>query len=169
MSRTNVTVINVNVTNFQAAYTNLGLGPIPAGTTVSSAVSTILAKLRDNLQKDWPTRYEPFATEQEDGAIMTPWKDNVPGTAPKCVIDTINLDFEAWGLPVDDKTINLMAKEITQQISNHGGAYGTFYGKSRIAASETIQWGLGFTTAVVVDKPEQIGIIYSFSAVLSLS
>jgi hypothetical protein len=169
MSKTDVKIINVNVTNFQPAYTNLGLGPIPAGTTVDSAVFAIQNKLKENLEKSWPKKYDPFTAEQEDSAIMTPWKDNIPGTAPQCVLDTINLDFEAWGLPVDPKTITLMAKEITQQISNHGGTYGTFYGKNQIAGSETIQWGLGFTTAVVVDKPEQIGIIYSFSAVLSLS
>jgi hypothetical protein len=169
MSKTEVKIINVNVNNFQAAYTNLGLGPIPAGTTLDSVVKDIKVKLTDNLEKSWPKKYEPYTAEQVDGAIMTPWKDNIPGTAPQCVLDAISLDFEAWGLPVDTKTITLMAKEITQQISNKGGEYGTFYGKSHIAAAETIQWGLSFVTAIVVDKPEQIGIIYSFSAVLSLS
>lgn len=159
--------ITVNVTNFKPAYESLGLGPIPAGTTTDAAVNQIQSKLNDLLKDGWPKTYETYDESQADSAIMSPWKNNVPGTAPTCVTDAIRLDFQSWDLPVDENTITLMAKEITQQISNHGGNKGTFYGKHRIA-SETIQWGISFISAIVVDNPEELGIIYAFSAVLSI-
>lgn len=166
MSRT--TNITVNVINFQPAYTSLGLGPIPAGTTPDDAVATLQKKLGKDLQTNWPSTFEPYNSMQEDSGVMAPWKANIPGTAPKCATDAIALDFEAWGLPVDHPSITLIAKEVTQQISNHGGNMGVFYGKSRIAGSTTIQWGVSFTTSVVVDKPEEMGIIFAFAAVLAI-
>jgi len=166
MSRT--TNITVNVINFQPAYTSLGLGPIPAGVTTAAAVTTIQKALGKKLGSKWPSAYEPYNSAQEDSAVLAPWKNSIPGTAPKCATDAIALDFEAWGLPVDHPAITLIAKEITQQISNHGGNTGVFYGKSRIAGAETIQWGVSFTTAIVINKPEEKGILYAFSAVLSI-
>lgn len=168
MAQVNSTSITVNVNNFQPAYSSLGLGPIPAGTTVDSAVKTIQTALEKMLGDNWPKSGYGSAPTQTDSAIMAPWKANIPGTAPKCVIDAIKIDFKAWGLPVDDNAITLMAKEITQQISNHGGNTGTFYGVSHVTSSETIYWGVSFTTAVVVDNPMETGIIYGFGAVFSL-
>jgi len=169
MAKVSVTNINVNVNNFAPAYKSVGLGAIPAGVNVSTVVKTIEKQLFKDLKTNWPASYADFDSSQEDSAIMAPWKDNVPGTAPKCVTDAITLDFQNWGLPVDKPTITNMAKEITQQISNNGGLSGTFYGKMQVAGSETIYYGIGFATAVVVNNPEEKGIIYVFSSSLGLN
>jgi hypothetical protein len=166
MAQVNVTNINVNVQSFQAAYTNLGLGPIPPGTTVSDAVAAVQKKLAGMLQDKWPKNHSHNDGTNEDSAVMAPWSANIPGSAPKCATDAISLDFKNWNLPVDSATITDMAQEITQQISNHGGVGGTFYGLTKIASSK-LYWGVGFQAAPVVDgPPEQLGIIYAFSAVV---
>ncbi|MFT5847060.1 MAG: hypothetical protein ACJARX_002439 [Psychroserpens sp.] len=46
IAKVSVTNITVNVNELQTAYTNCGLGSIPAGTTVSGAVAAIDAKLK---------------------------------------------------------------------------------------------------------------------------
>jgi hypothetical protein len=169
MAKVTVTNINVNVNNFQQAYTDLGLGPIPAGTKLDVAVPAIFAKLGTLLQTGWPANFGTYIASQEDSAIMSPWTANVGGTAPQCVIDAITLDFTSWALPVDSNTITLMAKEITQQIVNKGGDTGTFYGRTVLAGSEMMYWGVAFTTAIVVDSPEQTGILYAFTANLGIN
>lgn len=166
MAQVNVTNITVNVNNFQSTYNNLGLGPIPAGTTVSDAVSKIQSVLSGLLVKQWPASFPSNDAAQEDSAIMAPWSANVPGSAPDCVTQAIGLDFKNWDLPSDNGTITSMAQEITQQISNHGGEKGTFYGQTKIASSR-IYWGVAFASSIVVDNPEELGIIYAFTAVVA--
>jgi hypothetical protein len=169
MAKISVTNITVNVNEYAAAYKANGLGDIPAGTTVSDVVGNIDKKLKKDLAASWPSAFEPYASYQTDNAIMAPWKNNVGGQAPKCVTDAITQDFSSWELPVDKATITGMAKQITQEIANNGGLTGTFYGKHQLGGAETIYWGVAFTTAPVINNPEEMGIIYAFSAVLGLN
>ncbi|WP_353780097.1 hypothetical protein [Winogradskyella sp. 3972H.M.0a.05] len=169
MAKVSVTNITVNVNEFQEAYSRLGLGQIPAGVTVSTVVSKIEAKLAKDLSGSWPDAFPAYASYQEDSAIMAPWKANVAGKAPKCVTQAITQDFTSWDLPVDTNTITEMAKQITQEVANNGGLSGTFYGRSQLGGAETLYWGVGFATAPVINQPEEMGIIYVFSAVLGLN
>ncbi len=168
MAKVSVTNITVNVNKFQPAYNHFGLGPIPAGTKIDQAVATIQRQLKKELSDNWP-KANPSPKYSPDAAIMAPWKNNVAGTAPKCVTDAISQDFTTWGLPVDKNTITEMAKQITQEISNSAGLNGYYYGQSALGASETIYWGVSYISAVVVDKPEEYGIIFAFSASLGLN
>ena len=168
MAKVSVTNITVNVNNFQAAYNHFGLGPIPPGTKIDKVVATIEGVLKKDLTSNWPSA-NPKPTYDPDTAIMAPWKDNVAGTAPKCVTDAISQDFGSWGLPVDKDTITEMAKQITQEISNNAGLKGEFYGQSTLGAAETIYWGVSYVSAIIVDKPEEYGIIFAFNASLGLN
>jgi hypothetical protein len=164
-----VTVINCNVTNLQPSYTSLNLGPIPAGTTTDQAAKTVRKALVDLMDTNWPATYPSVPSNQQDSGIMQPWADNVSGTAPACAVAQITTDFKAWSLPFDKNTFSAMAVQITTEIAAQGGDTGTFYGQTNISGSETIYWGVGYTTAVVIDDPETTGIIYSFRAVLGIN
>lgn len=166
MSKINVTDLQVHVSNFQQAYNDLGLGPVSAETTVSNALSRIETALIETLTSKWPVTYAPIISHQEESAIMAPWSANIPETAPQCVINAITTDLETWALPVEKHAIKIIAEEITMHISNHGESTGTFYGKTQLTSSEVIQWGVGFTTSVIMNEPRQKGIIYAFTAVL---
>lgn len=168
MAKVSVTNITVNVNNFQSAYDHFGLGRIPAGTKIDKAVATIMRSLKKELSDNWP-KANPTPSYAPDAAIMGPWKANAAGTAPKCVTDALTQDFDTWGLPVDKDTIDQMAKQITQEISNSAGLNGYYYGQSTLGASETIYWGVSYISAVIVDNPEEYGIIYGFSASLGLN
>lgn len=168
MAKVSITNITVNVNNFQSAYNHFKLGPIPPNTNVDHAVASIEKALKTELSKNWP-KANPSPSYAPDAAIMAPWKANVPGTAPKCVIDAITQNFDSWGLPVDKNAIQTMAKQITQEISNSAGLNGYFYGQSSLGASQTIYWGISYISVIVVDKPEEYGIIYGFSASLGLN
>jgi hypothetical protein len=163
-------VVVINKTeSLQGSYTALGLGPIPPGTPVDAAVKTLEAALFKLLAASWPSTYPTYPSVQDSG-VMGPWNSNAPGTAPPCVTQQMTLDFQSWGLPVDENAITLMAEEITQQISNNGGQAGTFYGQTRVGASETMYWAVGFATGAIVDgPPEELGIIYTFVATLGLT
>jgi hypothetical protein len=160
---------NINNPTMQGTYNSLGLGPIPAGTTADAAVTAVEKVLFKNLQTGWPSTAAPYDPTQQDSGIMGPWSDNVAGTAPPCVVQQVTLDFNSWGLPNDPPTISAIGSEITQQISDNGGLTGVFYGKQRLGGSETIYWGVGFATGVIVDSPEEFGIIYVFAAAFGIN
>ena len=168
MAKVSVTNITVNVNEFQTAYNHFGLGPIPAGTKIDHAVAAVQKALKTELSTNWP-KANPSPQYAPDSAIMAPWKGNVAGSAPKCVTDAINQDFGSWGLPVDKATVTEMAKQITQEISNSAGLNGYYYGQSSLGASETIYWGVSYISLVVVDSPEEYGILFAFSASLGLN
>jgi hypothetical protein len=165
MSTTNTTTVNVtNVTVMQAAYTEAGLGQIPAGTTPDAAVQGLETALFAAMQKGWPAGYGTYPTGNQTSGIAQPWSSNVAGTAPKCVVQAITQAFTGWGLPVDAATITLMAQTITQGIANNAGNFGTFPGLHRIGGV-TIYWSVGFVAAPVEDGPPSVnGIIYTFCA-----
>lgn len=168
MAVVNVVNINVNVKNFQSAYNHFKLGPIPQGTSIDHAVSGIEKELKTELSKNWP-KPNPKPAYAPDAAIMAPWKDNVAGTAPKCVVDAITQNFNSWGLPVDKNAIQMMAKQITQELSNSAGLNGYYYGQSSLGASQTIYWGVSYISLIVVDSPEEYGVIFAFSASMGLN
>jgi hypothetical protein len=125
-----------------------------------------MLNLKKGISSNWPSAFPTYASYPEDSAIMAPWKDNVGGSIPKCVVDAITQDFTSWDLPVDTATIRNMAKQITQEVANNGGSTGTFFGKSQLGGAATLYWGVGFATAPVVNSPEEMGIIYAFSALV---
>lgn len=169
MSTYNTNNITVNVNNFQPAYTALGLGTIPAGTSVANGVSTIEKALIASLMSSWPSTYPASAPNQTDDGIMEPWSANVSGTAPACIVNQITTDFNSWQLPYSSALLNQMAIQITTEIAANGGQTGNFYGQTNLAGSEKIYWGVAYTTAVVIGPPTNAtGIIYAFTAVLGL-
>jgi hypothetical protein len=159
----------INVTSMQPTYTALGLGPIPAGTLADAAVATVEKQLFKNLQASWPASAPTYDPTQQDSGIMGPWSGNVAGTAPPCVVQQITLDFNSWALPNDQNAITSMAEEITQQIQNNGGLSGQFYGKTRVGGSMTLYWAVGFGTGAIADNPEELGIIFVYSAALAVN
>ena len=161
-SSTSVTIVNIN--SFQPLYNSLNLGPIPPGTTPDAAVQKALKAIAAALSEDWPTGWPAFDSTQVNSSIMQPWKEVAPGTAPKCVVDAVTLDFKSWGMPVDEKMITQMAQEITQQVVNKAGSPGVVDGKAR-RGSTTLYWRVSFNTGIVVDDPETLGIYYGFCAV----
>jgi len=163
-----------NTISMQNSYDQLGLGPIPPGTTADSAVKTVQTSLFTTLNANWPKGFPPLAdTSQHDQGIMGPWSDNIPGSAPSCVVQQLSQDFKSWEMPVDTNTINTMAAQITQEISSNGGVSGTFFGRSQIGGSETVHWGVGFATGAIADGPdggtEELGIIYVITAQLDVN
>jgi hypothetical protein len=167
MATINETNITVNVNNFQSSYTALGLGPVPPGTTADLACTTIETQLKKNLVTNWNPAAPPLDPTQVDTAIMQPYTAVVAGTAPPCVVQQLNLDFSNWALPVVNTLFTSIAMEITMGIVNQGGLTGGFSGKTVIAGSEVIYWSVAYTTAVVIDNPSTVGVIYAFGAVLS--
>ena len=163
-STTNVTVINVRI--LQPVYDSLNMGQIPSGTTPDSATAAILTKIKNNVTADWPSAWPAFDSTQVDSGIMQPWSGNVPGTAPKCVTDQITLDFNSWSFPNDQAMIKQMAEEVTEQVGASGGNWGVFSGKARRGAASTIYWRVGYTTGIVIDNPETLGVFYGFAAVM---
>jgi hypothetical protein len=170
MSSVSVTQINVDVNNLQPAYSALGMGSVPAGTTIANGVAAIEKVLIANLASGWPAAFAPYLSYQMADGIMEPWTANVPGSAPACVTQQLINSFNGWQLPYSTTAINQIAIEITQQIGSNGGQAGTFYGQTTLAGGgETLYWGVAYTTAVVVGPPDNsVGIIYAFSGSLGL-
>ena len=161
----------VNVTNiyvFQSVYESLGMGQVPPGTTPDNAVKAILEQLKKNVAQDWPGSFPPYDDSQVDMGVMQPWSDNIPGSAPQCVIDQITGDFNSWDLPNDQAMIKQMAQEITEHIGAQVGTTETFDGKKRLGGTVEIFWRVAYATGPVVDNPLTLGIFYSFCAVTSL-
>jgi hypothetical protein len=161
----------VNVTNvfiMQPTYTALGLGPIPAGTLPDVLVPAIEKKLVAQLQAAWPSTFPAYTASQQDMGIMGPWADNIAGTAPPCLVQQATLDFQNWELPVDAGAIDAMGKTITQEISSNGGEAGTAFGRTRVGTAVTIYWGVSFVTGPIADNPEEIGVIYVFTALADI-
>jgi len=171
MSTYNSANITVNVDNFQQAYTDLGIGAIPAGTTIANGIKEIEKALIAKLMSGWPANGYPASDpNQRNEGIMEPWSDNVAGTAPFCVTQQLTSSFNGWQLPYSSGLVNQIAIEITQNIASNGGQTGTFYGQTSLTPNETIYWGVAFTTAVVTAPPSNsTGIIYAFTAVLDLN
>jgi len=162
-----VTIVNVN--SMQPTYDALGLGPIAPGTRADVAVATVEKVLFKKLKASWPASAPQYDPTQQDSGIMGPWSQNVAGTAPPCVVQQITIDFNNWSLPNDQAAISSMAQEITQQIQNNGGLSGSFYGKTRLGGSETLYWAVGFGTGVIVDNPEEMGVIFVYTAALAVN
>jgi hypothetical protein len=165
----------VNVTNvfaMQPAYTQLGMGPIPDGITLSKAVTLLKNALSTKLLAQWPSSVPPIGTQQDSG-IMGPWSDNIAGSAPSCVVQQITGDFSAWELPSDPTTVNAIAQQITQEISSQGGIAGVFVGETPVGANESIFWGVGYGTCAVSNPsgggPDEVGVVYLFAAQLGLN
>ncbi len=158
-----------NVYEMQPTFSQLGMGPVPAGITADAGVSLVQKQLFKNLSASWPATAPQYDPTQQDQGIMGPWTDNVGGTAPPCVVQAITTDFNAWSLPVDTGTVNEMAQQITQEISNNGGLTGQFFGKTRLGGSETLYWGVGYATGPIQDSPEVLGVIYVFAAVFGVN
>lgn len=170
MSSISSTTINVNVQNLQPAYTALGMGNIPAGTSVAMGISGLEKTLLGNLANGWPSVFAPYASYQQNDGIMEPWSDNVGGTAPSCVTQQIISSFNGWELPYSSDAVNQIASEITQNIAANGGQTGTFYGRTALAGGETLYWGVSYATAVVIGPPTNAtGIIYAFSAAIGFN
>ncbi|MFZ6844160.1 hypothetical protein [Undibacterium sp. RuTC16W] len=170
MSTVQTTNINVNIINFQEAYTSLGMGTIPAGTSVANGVAAIEKALIANLMSKWPASYPASEPNQVDDGIMEPWSSNVAGTAPVCLVNQITTDFNSWQLPYNSDLLMQMGNEITTEIAANGGQTGYFYGQTSLAGSEKIYWGVAYATAVVIGPPSNAtGVIYAFSAVLGLN
>ena len=163
--------ITVNINNFQQAYTDLGIGEIPAGTQIADGIKAIERALLTTLVSGWHTNgYPAIVANQQNDGIMEPWSDNVGGTAPRCVTQQLQNSFNGWGLPYSTDLVNQMAIEITQNIASNAGQTGTYYGRTSLTPNETIYWGVAFTTAVVTAPPSNsTGIIYAFTAVLDLN
>ena len=159
----------VNITNVYPAAKQVGIDVtnLPAGTTPDALVKLIQAKLAANLLAGWKSA-TPFDTNQDTG-IMGPWADNIGGTAPACLTSQINLDFQAWSMPVNTNTINLIAEEITEQIAASGGNYRTFYGKRPEGPAAEIVYGVACVASVISDDNDEQGIIYAFAAVEDLT
>lgn len=161
--------ISVSINNFQPAYTALGLGTIPAGITVANGVAAIEKALIAGLMSKWPPTYPASVSRNVDDGIMEPWSANVGGTVPACIIQQLTTDFTSWELPYTSDLLRQIAKQITTEINANGGQTGYFYGQTSISGSETIYWGVAYTTAVVIGPPTNAtGIIYSFTAVLGI-
>ena len=171
MASYNSTNITVNVGNFQNAYSDLGLGTVPAGATIADGVKAIEKALIANLMSHWPANgYPASSANQTDDGIMEPWSANVGGTAPACVVQQLANNFNGWQLPYSTTLLNQIAIEITQNIASNGGMTGTFYGQTSLTPNETVYWGVAYTTAVVIGPPSNsTGIIYAFTAVLDLN
>lgn len=170
MSRISVTNITVNVNSLQPAYTALGMGNVPAGSTIANGVTAIQKVLIGNLSSSWPTSYPAYESNQMNDGIMEPWSDNIAGSAPACVTQQIINSFNGWQLPYSTTAVNQIAIEITQNIASDGGQSGTFYGQTTLAGGgETLYWGVAYTTAVVIGPPSNAtGVIYAFAGVLGI-
>lgn len=165
------TVIEVEslVETFEAA----GLAPPAAGTKASEVLNKQLwPAFAKKLQDGWPADWPAYDASQVDEGMMGPWTANVAGTAPSCVVQQIMMDLGNWGLPADQNTVNAMASQITEEVAAHGGLTGTFYGHAQVGGSEVIYWGVAFGTGGITDSTggtqTEVGIIYSFSAVLDV-
>lgn len=159
----------INTVSMQSTYTALGLGQIPSGTLADAAMKTIQQALLKKVQASWPKTAAPFDTTQSNSGLMGPWSANVGGTAPPCAVRWITSSFNDWGLPNDQQTVASIAQEITTGIQANGGLSGQFFGKTRVGGSETIYWAVGFGTGAIVDNPEEMGIIFVYTAVLGLN
>jgi len=165
MSSTSVNVITINVNALQPAYNNLGLGPIPAGTSVANGVAALEKILIATLAGSWPyAPGTPYVPNQTNDGIMEPWSANVGGTAPACVLQQIQTSLNGWQLPYSTAAINQMAIEITTNIANNGGQNGTFFGQTTMGA-EKLYWGVAYA-AIPVDTNNTLGIIYAFTGAL---
>lgn len=167
MASQSITTVNITSVYPAAQQVGLDVSNLPAGTTPDALVKLIQAKLAANLLAGWKSATS-FGTNQDSG-IMGPWASNIGGTAPACLTAQLNLDFQAWLLPVDVNTINLIAEEITEQIAASGGNYRTFYGNRPEGPAAQIVYGVACVASVISDDNDEQGIIYAFAAVADLS
>jgi hypothetical protein len=165
MSTTTVNEINIDVNALQPAYNNVGLGPIPPGTSVANGVAALEKILIGMLASSWP--YAPdtaYVANQTNDGIMEPWTSVVGGTAPSCVVQQIQTSLDGWQLPYSPAAIQQMAIEITTNIANNGGQKGSYFGQTSMGA-EKLYWGVAYA-AIPVDTNNTQGIIYAFTGAL---
>lgn len=162
MSKIYISEISVDVSNFQTAYNDLGLGTISPGKTIPSVITSIETMLLLKLTESWPVSFNPITPYQSDSAILTLMRHS--GTIPLCVIDAIAANFKTWKIEVQKNIIQKIAKEVALKILTHTKTTSIIYGECAINENESIQWGVAFSKAVIVYDPEQWGIIYGFTA-----
>jgi len=141
-----------------------GMTPIPAGTPVTQAAQQFSQFLQGELTKKWKTQFPSNDPAGSDNGYMEPLTANIPGTAPKCVVDQITNDLDAWELPTSSEAATKIAKMITGELSAQGGVLGFQQGRTQVTSNETILWMVGYGSFDVTQTEQ--GVVYVFSAAL---
>jgi len=161
----NVTDITVYINSCNAARKADGLSPIPEGTSVSKATQSMKTALMGKVKTAWANQF-PGTTlsNQEDFGFVSPASALVAGSAPKCVVQQIQLDFKNWQLPLTTNTPTDITQTITQELSSQGGLLSTAFGSVQVNSNETINWMVGYARVNI--SGDVSGYLYVFAAAL---
>jgi hypothetical protein len=139
------------------------LGPIPGN--IDAAVKQLQKALSGMVMTQFATRFGHASQNDAMTGIMGPWTPDQGGTAPKCAIDQITLDFEDWGIDTDPGTISRMVMTITRHLANTSGEIGTLAGSTPLPGTKQIEWCVGWGLADVGQSmPPEQGVIYAYTA-----
>lgn len=158
--------VNVYLESVNGAMQNLdGPGNLPAGTPVPVITQKALGQMRDLLTAKWPTLFPGVAlpASNNDSGYFGPWTAVVAGNAVPCVVQQIQGDFSAWGLPLDGDTVpSTITEQVTQHISSQGGQAGFTSGTFQLTSSESLYWAAGYATVAI--SQNENGVLYVFAA-----
>ncbi|MFL5073823.1 MAG: hypothetical protein ACJ8DS_01040 [Microvirga sp.] len=140
------------------------LGPIPGN--VSDTVKLLQKQLCGTVTTMFAARFPHADANPPMTGIMGPWTLDQSGTAPKCAVDQITLDFEDWGIDADPTTISRMVMTITRHLAGTMGETGAMPGSTAVTGpAKTIQWCVGWALADVGQNiPPDKGVIYAYTA-----
>jgi hypothetical protein len=78
------------------------------------------------------------------------------------VVNQIKVNFGIWQIPVDDATVNSMAKIIQTDVDALMGGPGSSHGKHNVAPTQYLEWTVAYGTFIISD--DNTGIIYAYTA-----
>lgn len=158
--------VNIYLESVNGAVQKMdGPGNLPAGTPVPVITQAALKQMKGLLTKQWASLF-PTVTlppSNTDSGYFGPWTAVVAGNPVPCVVQQIQGDFAAWGLPLDGDTApSTITKQVTQDISSQGGQAGFTSGTLQLTSSESLYWVAGYAT-VAISQTEN-GVLYVFAA-----
>ncbi len=174
MSQTSVTNIQVNdsttfINQAQAAGTTVGMGTLPAGSTVPQAAHQFEQALMAKLLKDFASTF-PSVTlpgSNTDNGYMGPFTSAISGTAPQCVVQQVSADFSRWGLPTNTSVPSTIGQTVTNEMTYQGGVPNFSSGTYQVSSSENIYWMAGYSAFDVTQS--ELGCIYVLAAAVGFN
>jgi len=166
-SVTNITVTNSNVfiNQVQAAGSSIGMGTLPAGSTVTQAAQQYEKSLMQQLLKQFATTFPGVNPgSNTDNGYMGPFTNSIQGTSPTCIANQITQDFSNWGLPTNTKLPSTIGLTVTNEMTYQGGVTNSSSGTYQVTSNESICW-MAWYGAFDVTQSE-LGCVYVFAAAL---
>jgi hypothetical protein len=164
---------NVNI-YFDSVSTGLASlkapGNLSPGTAVPVITQNALKQMRQLLSAQWGTTFAGITLppSNSDGGYFGPWSATLAGQAVPCVVQQVQGDFTAWGLPLAQDTVpSTIAQQVTQEIVSQGGQAGFTSGTFQLTSSESVYWLAGYMTVSI--SQNENGILYVFAATAQIN